>query len=184
MEPEPEISNVFSILDNDYKYVENNHSDDEPEPKIKSKPKLNKKQKLITYEQKIKIIQEYFGVSEMCAIYLYHRRRRGVPWHKPDDPKYLEWTIELQNAILHLDTIPGFDWRSLEFGYEEIQFMRNNIYLNNMSSKISVLSVTSNVFMESTDNDGFKTVRKNKVNITKELNRMGLLPRSYCIKKN
>jgi hypothetical protein len=135
----------------------------------------------ISYEKRIEIIRDYFGVSEMCAIYLYHRRRRGVPWYKPGEPKYLEWSIQLQNAILHLDTIHAFDWHGLEFGYEEIHFTKNNIDLNSMSTEVSVLSEPSHIYSENIDKDGFIPVGKHKINITRELNKMGLIPRAYCV---
>jgi hypothetical protein len=177
------MENAFAILSDDYveenKLFEQNLIETEPSKDIKP---ASAKNKTPSYEDKIKIIQKYFGVSEICAIYLYHRRRRGVPWHNPSDPKYLEWSIPLQNALIYLDTIPGFDWHGLEFGYEEIQFIKNNIDVNKMSIDITVLSETSNKFLQDHfDPDGFTTVNHSKINITKELNRMGLLPRSYCI---
>jgi hypothetical protein len=174
------MENSFAILDDEYdtsKNIINLIEVKEDIAKSKNSPNnLNP-----TYEEKIKIIQEYFGVSEICAIYLYHRRRRGVPWHKPNDKKYLEWSIQLQNAIIYLDTIVGFDWHSLEFGFEEIQFTKHGIDLNKIDKKIMVLSETSDIFlMNNPDKDGFIKVSKNKINITKQLNKMGLLPRSYC----
>jgi hypothetical protein len=145
-----------------------------------AKPKI-KKNTGITYEDRIGLIQEYFGVSELCAIYLYHRRRRGVPWHKPSDPKYLDWSIAFQNALICLDTITGFDWRSLEFGYEEIQFVKNNIDLAKMPEQVIVLSEVQNIYMRNIpDKDGFIKVEHSKINITRELNKMGLIPRTYC----
>ena len=168
--------NPYDILSDDFVNTEEIFS-----PIIQIDPiKKNTAGYKISYEKKIEIIREYFGVSEMCAIYLYHRRRRGVPWYKPGDIKYLEWSIQLQNAILHLDTVHAFDWRGLEFGYEEIQFIKNNIDLNYMSSDISVLTESSNIYSENKDKDGFIKVGKNKINITRELNKMGLIPRAYC----
>ena len=140
-----------------------------------------KKKSYLQYKDKIKIICEYFGVSELCAAYLYHRRRRGTPWYKPGDPKYLEWTIRLQNAIIYMDTIAGFDWRSMEFGYEEIQFIKNNIDVNDMPDTITVLSESTSIYLKNIpDKDGFIRVARPKINITQELNKMGLIPRIYC----
>jgi hypothetical protein len=170
------MQNSFSVLDEELEnpIIEINLS--EIESKKKSCDRFT-----LTYEEKIKIIQEYFGVSEICAIYIYHRRRRGAPWYKPSNQKYLEWNIQLQNAIIYLDTIVGFDWYSLEFGFEEIQFAKNGIDINKMENKIIVLSETSKTFFDNEpDKDGFTLVNKYKINITKELNKMGLLPRSYC----
>jgi hypothetical protein len=173
------MQNSFSVLDEESdNFIEVNTSE------IKSleiNEKYHSNKFNLTYEEKIKIIQEYFGVSEICAIYLYHRRKRGAPWHKPSNQKYLEWSIQLQNAIIYLDTIVGFDWHSLEFGFEEIQFTKNGIDINKMENKIVVLSETPKTFFNNEpDKDGFIKVNKHKINITKQLNKMGLLPRSYC----
>lgn len=175
--------NIYTLLDDDISEKESFVVNYQPiiEP---VQPRINKKRVVggsLTYEGKIKIIQEYFGISELCAIYLYHRRRRGIPWHKPSDPKYLEWSIQLQNAIICLDTITGFDWRGLEFGYEEIQFIKNNIDISKMPESIVVLSEVPNLYMKnSPDKDGFIKVEYNKINITRELNKMGFIPRNYC----
>lgn len=172
-------TNTFAILDDDHSNYELKSNNIQPQT-----VNVNKKQNTATcvsYEEKIKLIQEYFGVSELCAIYLYHRRRRGIPWHKPSDAKYLEWSIQLQNAIIYLDTITGFDWRGLEFGYEEIQFIKNNIDLTRMPDTIIVLSEINNIYLRNTpDKDGFIKVERTKVNITREINKMGLIPRNYC----
>lgn len=175
------MQNSFALLDDEYCAEQQleiiDTSNDEP---THNKP-IGNRPIGPTYEDKIKIIQDYFGVSEICAIYLYHRRRRGVPWHKFSDPKYLEWSIQLQNAIIYLDTIAGFDWHSLEFGFEEIQFTKNGIDVNQMDKKITVLAENSNVFLQNEpDTDGFVKVGRQRINITRELNKMGLLPRSYC----
>jgi hypothetical protein len=141
----------------------------------------SKKKPYLQYSDKVKIICEYFGVSELCASYLYHRRRRGIPWYKPGDPKYLEWTIQLQNAIIYMDTIAGFDWRSMEFGYEEIQFIKHNIDITEMPDTITVLSESNMIYLKKNpDKDGFIRVERGKINITRELNKMGLIPRIYC----
>lgn len=120
---------------------------------------------------KILAIQNYFGVSEQCAAYLYYRRKRGTPWKTSSDPKYLEWSVQLQNAIIWLDTVSGFKWSSLEFGFEDIQFMKYNIEVRLMPKTPSILN----------NSDGF-TLVNNKHRNTKMLNRMGLLPKSYIAK--
>ena len=153
--------NVFDILRDDFV----NDADTNESSKNLAIMPVNKSPSVykLSYEKRIEIIREYFGVSEMCAIYLYHRRRRGVPWYKLGEPKYLEWSIQFQNAILHLDTVHAFDWRGLEFGYEEIQFIKNNIDLNSMSSEISVLSESTNIYSEKKESGamlGLHLIRK------------------------
>lgn len=172
--------NIFTILDDDAKQHESLKELIRADSVVKQTPIVKKKIGL-TYEDRITIIREYFGVSEMCAIYLYHRRRRGAPWYKPGDSKYLEWTTKLQNAIIYLDTIAGFDWRGLEFGYEELQFVKNNIDVHTMPSDIFVLAESQQIYLKNNpDKDGFIKVEHSKINITKELNKMGLIPRMYC----
>ncbi len=123
------------------------------------------------YKTKLLAVQTFFGVSGECAAYLYYRRKRGFPWKLPGDNKYLEWTIQLQNAIILLDTINGFKWSCLEFGFEDIQFMKYNIDVRLMPKTPSILK----------NDDEFKVV-VNKHNNTKLLNKMGLLPKSYIMK--
>lgn len=189
-------SNPFAALDKDYELSMSKIKiayDEDAEKmnlsvstlsKNKNKSFTKKREnKELTYEDKINIIQEYFGVSKMCAIYLYHRRRRGIPWCNINSSKYLEWSIQLQNALIHLDQVPDMDWRSLEFGYESIQFIKHNIDIHKMTKKIMILSDNPSIYYtkpESADTDGFIPAYKKKINITIELNKMGLLPRSYC----
>ncbi len=142
-----------------------------------SKNKKNIRDKSANYENKIKMIEQYFGVSHICAMYIFHRRRKGFPWKTKSDPKYLDWNMQLQNAIIYLDTIVGFDWENLEFGFEEIQFIKNNIDVNSMP-KCPVVLKGGEKNIRNTDKDGFTKV-SSKINIAKELNKMGLL-----LKKN
>lgn len=197
------VKNLFSVLDPDYEtyLTMNKQAEDDISNSFIKKSKyesttqhqtfiantITKKNKSpqISYEDKLKIIQDYFGVSKMCAIYLYHRRRRGLPWHNHTDPKYLEWTIQLQNALIHLDSIPTVDWRSLEFGYEEVQLGKHNISMSTMPKKIMVNNHSNKIYYKKNNGsepDGFIPVKSTKINITSELNRMGLIPRSYCNK--
>ena len=135
----------------------------------------------LSYGERIDAIEQFFGVSNICAIYLYHRRRRGVPWKTQGDPKYLEWNMQMQNSIIFLDTIIGFDWLSLEFGFEEIQFVKNNIYISKMSTKPIVIGSRNENQVRTEDSDGFTKVSNSKKDITKELNKMGLLPKKYIV---
>jgi len=82
------------------------------------------------YEKRIKIISDYFNVSSDCAVFMYYRRKRGYPWKRSTDIKYLHWNIQLQNALIKLDMIIDFNWKLLEFGneYEELERHGIDIY--------------------------------------------------------
>lgn len=135
--------------------------------------KVNNKKpyrKALSYDDKIKLISEYFGVSETCAKYLFHRRYRGYPFHKKNDSKYLAWSITLQNAIIILDTLVGFDWNTLEFGYEELVFNKYDINIEDIDDDPIRL-------VEETENTEWQEI--SNTHIIYELTKMGLLPKSY-----
>lgn len=81
-------------------------------------------------KEKLSIISEHFDISKQCAEYMYYRRKRGRPWYKPGDNKYLEWTPELCQALITADKTIGFDWPKLEFGNEEDYLMIYGIMLD------------------------------------------------------
>ncbi len=91
---------------------------------------------LKSYNTKIKAISAYFDVSYGCAIYMYHRRKRGSPWKKKDDPKYLEFTKSLQDKLVILDKIGSVSFTSLKFSDEGKILL--NLGYDDLSSSIDV----------------------------------------------
>jgi len=96
----------------------------------------------INYNEKINMLKKYFGISEECAKYMFHRRRRGFPFKKDGDVSYLEWSILLQNIIvladLHYD-----DFNSLEFS-NDISELLNYIDISTVSKTHTVCNKISN----------------------------------------
>jgi hypothetical protein len=100
-------------------------------------PKNSHKQKIqVSYYSKISTISTYFGVSDSAAKYMYHLRRKGFPFRKPDKQDYLNWTIPLQNALVLADTYEHFDWSILQFGDEIDALMRHGIEVNYRDQRI------------------------------------------------
>lgn len=92
---------------------------------------------LVKYNEKIKAIGSYFGVSGVCAKYMFHRRRRGYPYTKNNDPKYLEWTPQLQNGFLKADLVENFDWSKLMFDTDTAT-LANDFHINIANQPIVV----------------------------------------------
>lgn len=104
------------------------------------------------YQQTIKDIQLYFGVSETCAMYLYHRAKRS----KRKDETFLEWNIKLQNALVKADKCLGINWEKIHFGTEETELLTHGIDVNEMDN---------NVFKwTEEENEGWISVKKKKHN--------------------
>jgi len=67
-----------------------------------------------TYNDKLNIISEFFGVSYPCAKYMYHRRRKGYPYKKPEDDGYLKWDVQIQNGLVSGDLF-NIEYKNLHF---------------------------------------------------------------------
>jgi hypothetical protein len=84
------------------------------------------------YSQNINDICEYFGVSQVCARYLYHRAIRS----KRHDETYLPWSIKLQNALVKADKCLGVEWDKIMFGNEEIMLKNYGIIIDEMDEQV------------------------------------------------
>lgn len=72
------------------------------------------------YLHNIKSISDYFNVTGACAKYIFHRALRSK--RPVDDPKYLEFSVKLQNALVRAD-------RRLDINWDQIQFNKEQEYL-------------------------------------------------------
>jgi hypothetical protein len=88
-----------------------------------------------TYNEKINIIGEFFGISPDCSRYIYHRRRKGYPYKKKEDDDYLEWNIQIQNGIV-LGDLSNIDYTDMHF-IEDINILKEkyNIDIKSMPCK-------------------------------------------------
>ncbi len=84
------------------------------------------------YKCNIDDISEYFGVSEKCAQYMYHRAIRS----KKKDDKYIQWNIRIQNAIVKADKCLGIEWEKVIFGKESEEFSLHGILIDEMPDDI------------------------------------------------
>ena len=88
------------------------------------------------YNDKIKNISSYFGISVEAAKYMYHRRRRGFPWKNENDGNFLKWNIQLQNALIKADNLAVFDWTSLKFNNDVNTLKENGIIVDEQPKTI------------------------------------------------
>lgn len=84
------------------------------------------------YKKVLGDIKNYFGVSEQCSQYLYHRSLRS----RRQDSNFLEWNIKLQNAIVKADKCLGIAWEKIIFGEEKQELKRHGILLEDMPSTV------------------------------------------------
>ena len=90
----------------------------------------------LRYKTKIHAICSYFDISQHAAKYIYHRRRRGEPFKNPESVGYIEWTVELQNALVKADELLDFKWRDLVFGDEEKLLSEHKIAIEEQSDAV------------------------------------------------
>ena len=105
------------------------------------------------YENTLADIRSHFGVSQECAKYIFHRVIR----HRKKDEKYIEWTLQLQNALVKADKCLGLNWDSLIFGKEEEQLATHGIHLKEMEN--TVFKWTADT---SESDDEWTTVKKKR----------------------
>lgn len=146
-----------------------------------------------TYKEKINAISSYFGISEDASRYIYHRRRRGFPFKRNDDPNFLKWDMQLQNAFIKADQIATLNWNDLKFDDDLKVLLEHGIdidtqpktpVINKINQTTSTISNKSNkmndkdIKEEDDDNFGWTVVTNKKGHIVKKymLRKMGLLP--------
>lgn len=132
------------------------------------------------YNDKIKTIMSYFGVSEDAAKYIFHRRRRGFPWKNDGDVNYLKWTIQLQNALIKADELAIFDWGNLKFNQESKILMENGINIEDQPKTIQVNLNSDKLQDIKEDDEGWALVTNKKAQLVQNhlLKTMGLLPQN------
>lgn len=141
------------------------------------------------YNDKIRTISSYFGISNDASKYMFHRRRRGFPWKKDDEVGYLKWSIQLQNAFIKADNIDVFDWSALKFNNDIQILMENGIIVEDQPKTIQAnrrkLDTDIKEEYDDDDNDGggWTVVTKNKTHLQQKylLKNMGFLPKNKKI---
>jgi hypothetical protein len=149
---------------------------------------MMKKTNNYNYNDKIRTIESYFGISNNASKYMFHRRRRGIPWKTDDDASYLKWTIQLQNALIKADNILEFDWVNLRFNTDIQTLLENGIVVNNQSCEVQANKQTPCSYNSNGDDDGggWTVVTKNKTRLIQKhlLKQMGFLPKTKKTFKN
>jgi hypothetical protein len=158
---------------------------------IMEKPRFN-------YKDNIQTISSYFSISEAAAKYIFHRRRRGIPYKKEGSSNYLEWSMQLQNALINADQLASFDWNVLKFDDDLKTLMQNGIDVNSQPKTVQVNKIkqTQNLRLslkcndgrdieEDDDTEGWTVVTSSKTQLVKKqvLRKMGLLPHTKPVYK-
>ena len=144
----------------------------------------------ISYNNKINAISSYFGVSFNAAKYMYNRRQRGFPYKHETDMLFLEWSIQLQNALVKADKISGFNWDDLNFDNDINILNTNNIKVNDQPLKIHINKINNYAYNfnennmngesnENNMNEGWTVVTNNKEQMIRRqiLKQIGFLPK-------
>jgi hypothetical protein len=84
------------------------------------------------YVKSIHEMQEYFGISKVCAQYLFHRALQARKTYE----KHLPYTLQLQNALVKADKCLGINWECVFFGQEEVNLMTHGIKIHDQDNKI------------------------------------------------
>lgn len=84
------------------------------------------------YMKSIREMQEYFGISKVCAQYMFHRALRA----KRTDEKHMPYTLQLQNALVKADKCLGINWERVFFGQEEDNLMSHGIKIQDQDDQV------------------------------------------------
>lgn len=147
---------------------------------LNKKPYLKERQNL--YKKQLYAISSFFNVSNSAAKYMYHRRRKGLPYKKNDDFNFLPWTIQLQNALVKADTVPEWDWENLTF-YSDCETLKYHC-IDIDSQPITLYKNKPNTFNKpQLDADDWTLVSSSKKKISHKflLRQMGFLLRHQHI---
>lgn len=136
-----------------------------------------------SYNEKINSLCLYFNISKNAARYIFHRRRRGHPWKKENDSKYLEWSIPIQNAFIKADNLGSINWDSVSFECDIKLLQDNGINIdNNLQSIYRNENYCKNIKEEEDKDDGWTVVTAKKSNLMQKqiLKKMGF----YIVKNS
>jgi hypothetical protein len=127
----------------------------------------------ISYNNKINAISSYFGVSFNAAKYMYNRRQRGFPYKHETDMLFLEWSIQLQNALVKADKISGFNWDELNFDNDINILNANNIKVKDQHLKIHINKINKSAYNFNEKNMNGESNEKNMNGESNEKNMNG-----------
>jgi hypothetical protein len=133
------------------------------------------------YNEKLKVLKSYFKISDQAVKYMYHRRRHGYPWKNNNDPGYIVWTMQIQNALIKADNIALFEWDSLKFDNDIQTLSEHGIIIDDQLKTVQVGKQPLNADIKEEDNDeGWTVVTSTRSHaIKKQLIRsMGFLPQT------
>jgi hypothetical protein len=132
------------------------------------------------YSEKLKVLKSYFKISDQAVKYMYHRRRHGYPWKNNNDPGYIVWTMQIQNALIKADNLTLFEWDTLKFD-NDIQTLSEHGII--VGDQLKTVQVGKQPLINDTkeDNyDGWTVVTRTKSHVIKKklLRFMGFLPQT------
>lgn len=111
------------------------------------------------YVKSIREMQEYFGISKVCAQYMFHRALRA----RKTDEKHMPYTLQLQNALVKADKCLGINWERVFFGQEDDNLMTHGIKIQDQDDKLVFRWVEVNQEShQEVDDPGWTVVGKKK----------------------
>lgn len=150
-----------------------------------------------TYNDRINIISEFFGVSYNCSKYMYHRCRKGDIHKKKENEEFLDWSIQLQNGLVSGDLL-NIDYKNLSFKNDiidlkeiysiDITKMPNDKIIQNkiMQTEFKKNKIKDSEILDHDDENEWRIITSKKTLHDKKkiLKQMGFYISSYNIKND
>ena len=109
-------------------------------------------------------ISNFFNISKECSIYIYYRFKRSL--RKPNDKKYLFYSIQFQNALVRADKTLGIDWLTLDFANELCTLEKNGIDIEEQDNKVFRWGVIDIDVVDVDQVNSWQTVSHKKIRST------------------
>jgi hypothetical protein len=138
-----------------------------------------------SYNEKINAICVYFNISKDTARYIYHRRRRGFPCKRIDDPKFLRWSIPIQNAFVKSDVLNTIYWNDVSFDNDLKILNDAGIVVDETNTDVYINEINYKQIEVENKDDGWTIVTSKKTHSGQKqlLQTMGFLPNFKSSKK-
>lgn len=82
------------------------------------------------YIKSICELQKHFGISKVCAQYLFHRALKA----KKSNDNQMAYSLQLQNALVKADKCIGINWEHIYFGQEINNLATHGIKISEQDS--------------------------------------------------
>jgi hypothetical protein len=130
------------------------------------------------YNEKLTVLKSYFKISDQAVKYMYHRRHHGYPWKNNNDPGYIVWTMQIQNALIKADNLALFEWETLKFDNDIQTLSEHGIIVDDQLKTTQVGKQPLNNGIKEDNDEGWTVVTTPKSHAIKKklIRSMGFLP--------